>query len=364
VNIITVCRGAPGLGRVAPALALTRTLAATREVSVTFASYAAGARFLASLGHAVTDLGSPDGLFIDSVAPQALRVADLAQDADLVLIDGEFFLPATLAHLDVPVVYLANPHDLTGPPNAFRRVNRLLLGYCDAVIISSLACTEPAQRPDLIPGTACLEVPALCQDIPPGYEPPAGPPRVLVTTGGGSLRSPQLRAETDQALGHALDVLAPLAAQGTISTVLAVPGADATLPRRWAGGSTWLQVASGPVPLAPLYSRHDLLITRAGRNTLAEAAYCGIPTVILPVAADPHRAGEQQDNAAAVAALPSVFTPRDWHDHDGLRGTVLRALGAAARGVRSTGRRGNDDAAALVRELVPSAFLATRGAAL
>lgn len=364
MNIVTVCRGAPGLGRVTPALALTRTLAATREVSVTFASYAAGARFLASLGHAVTDLGSPDGLFIDSVAPQAVRVADLAQDVDLVLIDGEFFLPVTLAHLDAPVVYLANPHDVAGPPNAFRRVNRLLLGYCDAVIISSLGCTEPAQRPDLIPGAACLEVPALCQDIPPGCEPSAGPPRVLVTTGGGSLRSPQLRAETDQALDHVLDVLAPLAAQGTISTALLVPGADATVPRRWAGDSTWLQVASGPVPLAALYSRHDLLITRAGRNTLAEAAYCGIPTVVLPVAADPHRAGEQQDNAAAVAALASMFTPRDWHDHDGLRDTVLRALEAAGRGVRLTGRRGNDDAAALVCGLVPNDSLATRGAAL
>jgi len=39
---------------------------------VTFASYGAGARFLASLGETVVDLGEPDGLFIDSVAPQAI----------------------------------------------------------------------------------------------------------------------------------------------------------------------------------------------------------------------------------------------------------------------------------------------------
>ena len=366
MNIVAVCRGAPGLGRVAPALALTRTLAADAgEVTVTFASYGAGARFLASLGQAVTDLGSPDGLFIDSVAPQALHVADLAQDADLVVIDGEFFLPVTLAHLDVPVVYLANPHDLEGPPNAFRRVNRLLLGYCDAVIISSLACTgaRPAPRPGAghrVPGSA-RPVPG----HPGGYEPAAGPPRVLVTTGGGSLRSPQLRAETDQALERVLDVLAPLAAQGKVGSACVVPGADATMPARWAGDGAWLQVASGPVPLAALYSRHDLLITRAGRNTLAEAAYCGIPTVVLPVAADPHRAGEQQrQRRRRRGTCPSMFTPRDWHDRDGLRGTVLRALEAAARGVRSTGRRGNDDAAALVCELVPGAFLATRGAVL
>jgi hypothetical protein len=97
VNILAVCRGAPGLGRVAPALALTSAIAAVREVTVTWASYGAGARFLAGLGRDVTDLGSPDGLFIDSVAPQALHVAGLARDADLVVIDGEFFLPVTLA---------------------------------------------------------------------------------------------------------------------------------------------------------------------------------------------------------------------------------------------------------------------------
>jgi UDP:flavonoid glycosyltransferase YjiC (YdhE family) len=187
---------------------------------------------------------------------------------------------------------------------------------------------------------------------------------VLVTTGGGSLRSPGLRAETDQALGLVLEVLAPLAAQGVISTVLVVPGADATVPGRRPGDGSWLQVASGPVPLAALYPCHDLLITRAGRNTLAEAAYCGIPTVALPVTADPHRAGEQHDNAAAVAHLPGMFTPRDWHDRDALLGTVLQALEVAARATRSTGRRGNAAAAAFACGLVPGTRLPSRGAVL
>jgi UDP:flavonoid glycosyltransferase YjiC (YdhE family) len=359
VKILAVCRGVPGLGRVAPALALTGTLAAIRDATVTFASYAAGARFLASIGQQFTDLGSPDGLFIDSVAPQALHVLDLAQDADIIVIDGEFFLPVTLADLNAPVIYLANPHDLTGSRSTFRQVNRHLLSYCDAVIISSLACTEPTQRPDLVPGTLCLEVPALCQDIPAEYEPTAGAPRVLVTTGGGSLRSPQLCAETDQALDRVLDVLAPLASEGRISTVRVVPGADTASPKRWPGDRAWLQVAPGPEPLTAQYSRYDLLITRAGRNTLAEAAYCGIPTIALPVAADPHRAAEQHDNTAAVAALPSVFTPSDWHERDALRDTVLRALKAAERGVRRTGRRGNAAAAAFITGLIPGARLLT-----
>jgi len=364
VNIVAVCRGQPGLGRVVPAVALTQAIAAEGTVTATFASYGAGARFLSGSGYCVVDLGSPDGLFIDSVAEQALRVVDLVQetDAGLVLIDGEFFLPVALAHLDVPVVYLANPHDLAGPANTFRRVNRRLLSYCDAVLISRLGCPAPAPRPDLISGTACLEVPALCRDIPLEFQQPSGPARVLVSTGGGSLRSPQLRAETDRALDQVLDVLAPLAGHGHIGTVRVVLGADATAAARWHSRRPWLEITQGPAALADLYRCHDLLITRAGRNTLAEAAYCGIPTVVLPVAADPHRGGEQQDNAGAVAGLPAMFTPRDWHDSTALHDTVLLALEAARRGVRSTGRRGNEHAAAFVCGLVSGDHHSQRGA--
>jgi hypothetical protein len=86
--------------------------------------------------------------------------------------------------------------------------------------------------------------------------------------------------------------------------------------------------------------------------------------VVLPVTADPHRAGEQHANAAAVAHLPGMFTRRDWRDPGALFGSVLRALGAAARGTRSTGQRGNAAAAALARELVPAVSPADRGGVL
>ena len=246
VNIVAVCRGAPGLGRVVPALALTRTLAAVcGPGTVTFASYGAGAQFLASLGETVVDLGEPDGLFIDSVDPQALGVQDLVQDsaADLVLIDGEFFLPVTLAHLDVPVVYLANPHDLNGPPNAFRRVNRLLLSYCDAVLISSLGCPEPTPRPELIPGTVCLEVPALCQDIPLCYQPAAGAPRVLVTTGGGhcAARSSAPRPTRSWTRCWPFSAHSPHRARSALRA-----SCSARTRPSPAGGTTWLGCRSPP----------------------------------------------------------------------------------------------------------------------
>jgi hypothetical protein len=126
----------------------------------------------------------------------------------------------------------------------------------------------------------------------------------------------------------------------------------------------WPRTGQDPVPLTGLFCCHDLLITRAGWNTLAEAAYCGIPAVVLPVAADSHRSGEQQHNAVTVAGLPSMFPLRDWHDRDGLRDIVLRALEVAMRGVRITGRRGNGSAAAFVCGLICGDRLSLQGAVL
>ena len=334
MKVIAVCRGAPGLGRVVPSLALIQALAGFIPVTARFASYQAGARYLAARGEDVIDLGAPEGLFIDSVSPQALRVVELAdQDApDLVLIDGEFFLPPALAHLDVPVVYLANPHDLIGEPSTFRRVNRLLLAHADGVLISSLSCAQPALRPDLVPGTPCLVVPAITKDIPLDHHPAGGPSRVLVSTGGGSLRAdPSFRAGTDAALACVLQVLAEQVALGRAGTVTVVLGADARLDNSWRHSAGWLRVIAEPVELAGLYPHHELLIARAGRNATAEAAYCGIPAILLPVTAYPHRGSEQASNAAALAHLPSIFPAPGWRDAAVLRRAVARAYAALER---------------------------------
>jgi len=355
MRVVAVCRGAPGLGRVVPSLALVHAMAAAGPVTATFASYDVGTRYLTVRGENVVDLGSPDGLFIDSVAPQALRALELIEqhDPDLVLVDGEFYLPATLAHLGVPVVYLANPHDLIGPANTFRRVNRLLLAHADAVLISSLSCTQPTPHPQLVAGIPCLEVPAISKDIPLDYHRTDGPPRVLVCTGGGSLRShAQFRASTDNALDQVLDTLSHLVGEHQVGKVSLVLAADARLTDRWRRAPPWLEVLSGPVELADLYPRHDLLVARAGRNTAAEAAYCGIPTVLLPVTADLHRGREQADNAAALAHLPSIFPAPQWQNEQALRLTLQRALSSARQPTRPRGRRGNDSAVTFVRRLL------------
>jgi len=357
VRVFAICRGVPGLGRVVPAFGLVQTLAdGSAAVTTRFASYGAGARYLAARNHDVVDLGRPDGPFIDCVAPQALHILDLVaeDDPDLVLIDGEFLLPVALAHLPVPVVYLANPHDLLGePPTHFQRVNRLLLAQADAVLISSLTCTTPAPWPHLVPGTPCLEVPAITKQVATGHRRTGGPPRVLVSTGGGSMGAhPGFRAATQAALGCVLDALAEQAAHGRAGQVTVVLGADARLPADRHGLFEGLHVIDEPVELTDLYPHHELLVARAGRNTIAEALRCGIPTVLLPITADPHRGGEQAANAAAVAHIPGVFPLVDWRDPQSLGQTLSRALSHARRGVRTERHVGNDSAAGFIRRLL------------
>lgn len=354
MRITAICRGAPGLGRVVPSLALIETLAARGNVTSTFMTYGAGARYLTSRGKTVVDLGVPDGLFIDSVAPQVLQILDhLTHNVpDAILVDGEFFLPLALTDLGAPVIYLANPHDLLGTQNTFRRVNQILLSYADMVLMSSLTCTQPNSRPALVRGTPCIEIPPLTKDVPLEHRRADGAPRVLVTTGGGSLRNDDLRASTDAALAQILDVLTDLVDSDEVGSVRVVLGCDARLPDRWRNVPTWLEVSDVPVELAHLYPDHDLLIARAGRNTTAEAAYCGIPTVLLPMTADAHRAIEQTDNVTVAARRSGVFPLLEWNEPAALRKTLTHALAYARRGIRTPGQRGNNTAADIIARLL------------
>ena len=354
MKILAVCRGAPGLGRVAPAYALAQTLRTMPcGVQALFATYGAGRAYLAALGEQVIDLGTPDGLFIDPVGPQALHVLELAEQftPDLILIDGEFYLPSTLRHLGTATGYLANPHDLLGTPNTFRRVNRLMLGHADAVIVSSLNCAEAHELPGLVVGARCLEVPAIVKDLPLAHRPHAGPPRVLVSMGGGSLRAdPRFREATDAALAAILAALAALVAERQVARVTLVAGADLTPPVTRV--PRWLTIATHPTELTTLYPDHEVLVVRAGRNATAEARYAGIPTVLVPVTADRHRGGEQLHNAQVAAHSTNIFPLPDRHRADTIQHVLRHALSHAGD-QRRPGQRGNEAAAGLLARLRP-----------
>lgn len=101
-----------------------------------------------------------------AVGSQALVALGLVEryQPDAVLVDGEPFLPVTLADAIAPVVYLANPYDLLPDTTTFQRVNRRLLTFVDAVIVSSVGCPQPRLHQRVVMGTPCLEVPTIVKE--------------------------------------------------------------------------------------------------------------------------------------------------------------------------------------------------------
>ena len=236
-------------------------------------------------------------------------------------------------------------------------MNRRLLAYADAVIVSSLGCPQPRLHQRMVAGTPCLEVPAIVKEFPVRHE-SSRQPRVLVTSGGGSVGAdPAFRAATDAAIQQTLDALRALVRAGEVGVATLVLGVDATAPLP--SGEPWLRVVDEPVELTGLYAHHEVLVARAGRNVAAEALYCGIPTVLLPIDTDAHRAAEQSANATAAGEAQHVHPVPDWRQSGSLRRAISTALASAARRERRPGRCGNQAAIGFLDQIIAAAHQRT-----
>lgn len=220
------------------------------------------------------------------------------------------------------------------------------------MIISSLSCRKPQGMPELVPGAACLQVPPIVKEFGTNHHAGADRPRILVSMGGGSIGAdPTFRAATDDALTALLSELERLVDAGVVGTVTVVLGADGRAPTVTAGG--WLTVVDRPVELTAMYADHDALIARAGRNVTAEALYCGIPTVLIPITPDCQRGSEQAGNVEAAQAAHIRSVP-DWQAPGCLRRALTESVATARRPVRRFELRGNGPAAAVLADLCSS----------
>ncbi len=135
--------------------------------------------------------------------------------------------------------------------------------------------------------------------------------------------------------------------------VTLVLGVDATPPLP--PGEPWLRVIDEPVELTDLYAHHEVLVARAGRNVAAEALYCGIPTVLLPIDTDRNRAAEQSANAAIAARARQVQSVPGWRQPESLRGAICSMLASAARHERRPGQCGNQAAIGFLDQTIAAA---------
>ena len=199
-SVLFLVRGAPGLGRVSPSIALHREWAGSDRSTYRFVSYLTGSWYLRSMGYPNEEIEPPSEYFIDPLSTSGKRCITVADDLspELIVIDGEPYMAMILSMLGHRVIYLANPYDLAGHSDAFNLIHRGCLAGVAMVLVPTLEWAKFAEElsslknvtviPPLVRTPSVLKsARVLSEDL-----------RVLVTVGGGSVRAGsemQLRSE-------------------------------------------------------------------------------------------------------------------------------------------------------------------------
>jgi UDP-N-acetylglucosamine--N-acetylmuramyl-(pentapeptide) pyrophosphoryl-undecaprenol N-acetylglucosamine transferase len=159
---------------------------------------------------------------------------------------------------------------------------------------------------------------------------PAVPPRVLLVTGGS-----QGARNLNQAVWGALDDLCSRFAE-----VIHVAGrqGEAGIAEHSRDGYTAMTFTDD---MPALMARADLVVSRAGVGTIAEATAVGLPMVLVP---GTFGGGHQLDNAEAIVEAGAAVMIRDpdltpQSLISTLDGLAPEQLTAMARASQSTGRR-------------------------
>ena len=300
-RIAWICRGAPGLGRVTPSVALERTCPISPRPASIFLSYLVGARHLRALGHECIDLGPPSGHAVDPLGSQGeIVVRELRRTAPaLVVIDGEPQLIPLVRALGLPVAVLANPHDLFGEQNHFRLTTCALADLADVVLVGAL---EPSRFPSRDNGTM-PRVHITSPAVKPVVRQAGSSlrrPRVLVTLGGGSVNGgARFQETTNRVSTRILEALCALDS-GALGSVTYAPGHDGPAVVPW---SEHVEVLNRHYDLVDRIASSDVVITRGGRNTIAESLSAGVGLIVVPLHDDPLRGSEQLANAEAAERL-------------------------------------------------------------
>jgi len=190
--------------------------------------------------------------------------------------------------------------------------------------------------------------------------------RLVVAAVGGSLGSKRLNEavlELAELWAHRADV-ALYHVVGQRDWAWASEAAGRTASRADGDGLCYVQVAYEQ-RMALFYQAADVVVSRAGANTVAELAVMGVPAILVPLPGAPgdhQRANAEvleRVGAAVVVADPQCTGPRLATELDTLASDLerLRAMGGAARLV------GRPDAVTAVAALARSHARAPRGGA-
>lgn len=304
MRIVAVLRGFPGLGRVISGMEVLAFLKEKYKAEVKLFTYLQGGEYVKSLGYSVISPEDQRDLCSIGIVPVSCygeSIIDCISNwpADLVLIDGEPLLVHAihLVRTRCQVVALLNPFDVCNPYNTL--ISQRFFNDCyskaDTAIVHGLWPVETRDEYQRF-----YSIPTILRSSILQLEPLYSEKKITCVLGGGTERSNQSFLATTIKIGQLCIQAAKdlcdyrfdlYCGSKSVATQLSIH----TNPENVAIHDTLGSVQE-------LYSTSQLVISRAGRNTLSELLYLGLPAVGLS-ASDPHRGFEQKTNLEAIKDL-------------------------------------------------------------
>lgn len=317
MRIVAILRGFPGLGRVIAGIELLDLLQRKYAAEVHLFTYMQGALYARSQGYEPNvpadgrDLSSIGVIPVSRYGESIIEHIS-ALPADLVIIDGEPLFIDLLKSMDLKckIITLLNPFDIRNPSvqKSTSLFFRNSYAKSDIAIVHGL-WTEA--RPVEYELDEFHSLPTILRSSVLHLEPAYSENRISCILGGGTENATHSFFTSTLSICHTCIQMAEKVNDYVFdvycgSQMIADALADSTPPKN-------VQIHKSIGSAAGLYSTSKLIITRAGRNTLSELLYLGMPTIALSVC-DPYRGSEQNANLQAVGSFANnIITSLNIH---------------------------------------------------
>ena len=293
-RLLFVLRGTPGLGRVVGSVELARSLEESFHADCFFVTYGNGPAYLETLhAQCAVQIDRQDimSLGIQPVSASAERILEVVRTLriDCVVIDGEplMVLAIKVGLPSVPVVSVMNHSGWCSAqlPPSTTAFFRFCYGASDYRIVHGLERLA-AQESNMLSTSTIIrrEVLALSSVERPNV--------VSVVFGGGTMCATNAFLESCQAFFRVvLD-----AARKETSLIFQVFLSGARFPYDEAGVPANVVIVENIATASDVYDC-EVVVARAGRNTVSEILYLRKKAVLFSVVGE-HRTGEQLKNAS------------------------------------------------------------------
>lgn len=295
-NILFIGRGLPSGGHVSTCWSIGKALQRSFPCSVSFVSYGAGSAFLRFSGASCLDLPEPiSAVFTHRTFPgwELFELQDyldpvmLEAQPDLVVCDGELYVPTYCKTRGIPCISIASPNYISldfGPYKQYATLiaqllnhSTLILGYAardcepspllDTSLLSMVSPPMKYDRSELVPGRIREKYGFGEQDQV-----------VLVYRGAGNIFTPEFLEESQKIIDIPVNLfLTNLQYRYPHMKLIVVSGSLVDVPVH---ENIYFE---SHVDFMELASISSLVIARAGRNVVYEMAYLGVPSILVGI---------------------------------------------------------------------------------